>query len=68
MVPRGELRTLIVSALRQSHAKRLPRARGTSRNGNIANLVPLSERPAEADSREVPGHWEGDFITGSRNA
>jgi len=68
MVPRGELRTQMLDALRQSHAKRLPRARGTSRKGNIANLVPLSERPPEADSREVPGHWEGDFIKGARNA
>jgi IS30 family transposase len=68
LMPRGELRTQIIAALRQSHAKRLPRARGTTRKGNIADLVPLSERPAEADSREVPGHWEGDFIKGKRNA
>ena len=68
MVPRGELRSQIIGALRQSHAKRLPRARGTARKGNIADLVPLSERPVEADSREVPGHWEGDFIKGARNA
>lgn len=68
LVPRGELRTQIIAALRQNHAKRLPRARGSSRKGNIADLVPLSERPAEADSREVPGHWEGDFIKGARNA
>jgi transposase, IS30 family len=68
MVPRGELRTQMVTALRHSHAKRLPRARGTSRKGNIADLVPLSERPAEVDSRQVPGHWEGDFIKGARNA
>jgi IS30 family transposase len=69
LVPRGELRTELIAALRQSHAKRMPRARGTSRKGgNIANLVPLSERPAEADSRAVPGHWEGDFIKGARNA
>jgi IS30 family transposase len=68
MVPRGELRTQMVTALRQSHAKRLPRARGTSRKGNIADLVPLSERPTEVDSRQVPGHWEGDFIKGARNA
>jgi len=68
LMPRGELRTEIINALRQSHAKRLPRARGTSRKGNIANLVPLSQRPEAADSRQVPGHWEGDFIKGARNA
>ena len=68
LMPRGELRSEIIATLRHSHAKRLPRARGTSRNTNIANLVPLSERPAEADSREVPGHWEADFIKGKRNA
>lgn len=68
LVPRGELRTQIIGALRQSHAKRLPRARGKSRKTNIANMVPITQRPAEADSREVPGHWEGDFIKGARNA
>lgn len=59
VMPRGELRTQIISALRQSRQKRMPRARGVARKSNIANLVPLSQRPAEADSREVPGHWEG---------
>jgi IS30 family transposase len=68
LMPRGELRTQIIDALRQSRQKRMPRARGTARKGNIANLVPLSQRPAEVDSREVPGHWEGDFIKGARNA
>lgn len=68
LMPRGELRSEIINALRQSHAKRMPRARGSTRKGNIANLVPLSERPAEVESREVPGHWEGDFIKGARNA
>jgi IS30 family transposase len=68
VMPRGELRTQITSALRQSRQKRMPRARGVARKNNIANLVPLSQRPAEADSREVPGHWEGDFIKGARNA
>lgn len=68
LMPRGELRTQITEALRQSRQKRMPRARGIARKGNIANLVPLSERPAEADERVVPGHWEGDFIKGARNA
>ena len=68
LVPRGELRSQLIAALRQSHTNRMPRARGSSRKGNIADLVPLSERPPEADSRQVPGHWEGDFIKGARNA
>jgi IS30 family transposase len=68
LVPRGELRTQIIDALRHNKGKRMPRARGTSRKGNIANMTPLSERPVQADSRLVPGHWEGDFIKGARNA
>lgn len=68
VVPRGELRTELIGLLRQSRSKRMPRARGVSRRGNIANMTPLTERPAEADSRAVPGHWEGDFIKGARNA
>ncbi len=68
LMPKGDLRTEIIGALRQSRQKRMPRARGTARKGNIANLVPLSQRPAEVDSREVPGHWEGDFVKGAGNA
>jgi transposase, IS30 family len=68
MLSRGELRTQIIDGLRQGHTKRMPRARGVSRKSNIANIVPLAERPPEADDRRVPGHWEGDFVKGARNA
>ena len=68
LMPRGELRTEITNALRQSRQKRMPRARGVACKGNITNLIPLSERPVEADDRVVPGHWENDFIKGARNA
>ncbi len=69
LVPRGDLRTELIDALRQSTGKRMPRARGTSRKGgSIVNMTPLSERPPEVDGRTVPGHWEGDFIKGARNA
>ncbi|MBK6714297.1 MAG: IS30 family transposase [Burkholderiales bacterium] len=55
LVPRGELRTELIAQLRRSHAKRMPRARGTNRKGgNIVNLVLLIERPAEADSGWYP--------------
>jgi len=67
-MPRGSLRTELVSLLRKSHAGRLPRARGTSRFTGLQDMTPISLRPPEVDSRLVPGHWEADLIKGARNA
>ncbi len=60
---RGGLRRELVKCLRTGRALRKTR-RTTERRGRLAGMVNIAERPAEADDRAVPGHWEGDLITG----
>ena len=67
VLPRGTLRSELLAALRQARKTRRPRARGTDRRGQIPNMTPIAERPAEVATRTVPGHWEGDLIKGARN-
>ena len=67
VLPRGTLRSELLAALRQARKARRPRARGTDRRGQIPNMTPIAERPAEVATRTVPGHWEGDLIKGARN-
>jgi IS30 family transposase len=64
---RGALRRELASCLRTGRALRKPRRRTAKRRGRIAGMVNISQRPAEAEDRAVPGHWEGDLITGSVN-
>lgn len=63
---RGGLRRELVSSLRTGRTLRKTR-RTTERRGNMAGMVNIAERPTEADDRAVPGHWEGDLITGKEN-
>lgn len=65
--PAGALKKLLVDALRKGHQKRRPRSRGKDRRGGIKNMRSIRERPEETQSREVPGHWEGDLIKGAFN-
>ena len=62
---RGALKRELVWCLRTGRALRAPRER--SRRKTWAHVTPetlISERPAEAEDRAVPGHWEGDLLIG----
>jgi IS30 family transposase len=62
---RGALRRELTACLRTGRALRVPRARTRGRGKKfVTPEIMISERPAEADDRAVPGHWEGDLILG----
>lgn len=62
---RGALRRELTECLRTGRALRVPRARTRGRGQKfISPEIMISERPAEAEDRAVPGHWEGDLILG----
>jgi IS30 family transposase len=66
--PRGELRKLLIGALRHAHKTRLPRSRGQDRRGRLRDMVSIHDRPLEVQGRQIAGHWEGDLIKGAGNA
>jgi IS30 family transposase len=63
---RGALKRELVACLRTGRALREPRARSQNKpQGHVTADVVIGQRPAEADDRAVPGHWEGDLIIGT---
>lgn len=65
---RGELRRELARALRSGRARRTPRRQAQQRQPRFSTpMVMISDRPAEAEDRAVPGHWEGDLIIGKDN-
>lgn len=63
---RGALRRELTACLRSGRALRVPRARVRGRGKSfVTEQVMISERPAEAEDRAIPGHWEGDLILGA---
>ncbi len=66
-LPRGDLRRELLGCLRQGRQGRRPRGRGQDRRGSLPDMLSIRERPAEAEGRLVPGHWEGDLVKGAGN-
>jgi IS30 family transposase len=67
---RGALKKELMAHLRRTRGMRRSRhhTQKTSIHGRISDAVSISERPAEAEDRALPGHWEGDVLFGSRNS
>jgi len=69
--PRGELAREVRAAIRHGKVLRWGRdhrhhaGRPVDGRGRIPGMVNISERPAEAEDRAIPGHWEGDLIIGA---
>jgi len=67
---RGALKKELIQYLRRPRVMRRSRhhTQKTPDHGQITDAVSISERPASAEDRAVPGHWEGDLISGSNNS
>jgi IS30 family transposase len=65
---RGVLKKELMAHLRTARQMRQAKG-GTTKSGlgQIVDTVSIRERPAEAEDRAVPGHWEGDLLTGANN-
>ncbi len=62
---RGLLRKELALHLRRRHQIRQPKRHESTNQGKIKDMILISERPAEAADRAVPGHWEGDLLLGT---
>jgi len=67
---RGVLKKELLQHLRSKRTNL--RSKHTSQKGEgqgqIKDMISIRERPASVEDRAVPGHWEGDLITGSKNS
>lgn len=67
---RGALKQELLAHLRRTRGMRRSRhhTQKTPDHGRIKDTISISERPASAEDRAVPGHWEGDLLFGDRNS
>ncbi len=67
---RGALKKELMDHLRSK--RRMRRSRHASPSGQsrgqIVDAISIRERPAEAEDRALPGHWEGDLLSGGKNS
>ena len=67
---RGALKKELMDHLRSK--RRMRRSRHFSEHGHsrgqIVDAISIRERPAEAEDRAIPGHWEGDLLAGGKNS
>jgi IS30 family transposase len=67
MQARGVLKKELIGHLRSRRPTRRSKHLSSQPRGQIIDAVSIRERPAQVEDRAVPGHWEGDLITGSGN-
>jgi IS30 family transposase len=67
---RGVLKKELLGHLRSKRTMRRPKQAGLNgdRRGQIKDIVSISQRPATVADRAIPGHWEGDLLSGSSNS
>ncbi len=67
---RGALKKELVGHLRSKRRIRRSQHSRVFRDsrGQIVDAISIRERPAEVEDRAIPGHWEGDLLSGSRNS
>ena len=65
---RGVLKKELTAQLRTARRMRRPKSHNAkSGQGHILDMASIRERPAEIEDRAVPGHWEGDLLTGAND-
>lgn len=67
VLPRGELRRELTQCLRRHHTHRRTKNKARRQSCPIQDFISIEERPAEVADRTVPGHWEGDLLSGHSN-
>jgi IS30 family transposase len=65
---RGVLKKELIDYLRSKRRIRRSRHASVHGHGRIIDAISIRERPAEAEDRAIPGHWEGDLLCGGKNS